>query len=382
MKICRIAHALPPVLGGLEQHAAELSVRQAQGGHQVHLVFARGETPVARNVFGHRVNLPVSRPSEKSTLRQLRFILRALALVRRLVVTRKIDLIDVHGDFVEAFFVGLVGRWTGTPTVLTVQAGLNERAAARVASALAFSVVGHFVAVSEAIRRQLLERGVDAGRISVITNAVDVARFSKPATTLPHAQAGLMEEFRGRKIILFAGRLHQLKGVEVLLRAVPLVTEKLKDAVFVIGGDGPEAGRLKKLAADLPNVRFTGLLESSVVSALMSRATLFVYPSVPQARQDEGTPRAILEAMAAGLPVVATRSGGIAELVEENRGGKLVTPWDAEELAKALIAVLSDSALAREMGAHNQKVIESKDYSIIERQVTALFERLVREQKR
>jgi glycosyltransferase involved in cell wall biosynthesis len=144
----------------------------------------------------------------------------------------------------------------------------------------------------------------------------------------------------------------------------------------VIVGDGPESEALKQQAKGLDNVRFTGALVASRVDEWFRRATVFVMPSVPLAGQTEGQPRAVMEAMAAGLPVVASRTGGIPELVDDGKGGQLVAPGDATALADAIVSVLSNPAAATQMGKHNRAVIEPRNFGKIEQQVTALFEKL------
>lgn len=370
MKICRISLALPPVLGGLEEHVAQLSARQAQAGHEAHLVFALGEPLGATGVVSHRVSF-APKNGERSTQKKLRFMRAALPTLRRLLREQSCDIVDAHGDFVEAAFVGALGKLEGVPTVLTIHGGLNERRLTRLASRASFDLVTHFIVVSEAIRQQLMARDVSPKKISVISSGVDVARFARDT-----------RESRREEIVLFVGRLHKIKGVEVLLQAASLVARARPSARFVIVGSGDESLALRERAQVLSNVQFTGALNSTQVDEWLRRASVFVMPSVSLPGQSEGQPRAVMEAMAAGLPIVASYTGGIPELVHEGKGGRLVGPRDPAALAEALVSVISNPAMAAEMGRYNRRAIAPRDFANIEREVTALFERLVRVQKR
>jgi glycosyltransferase involved in cell wall biosynthesis len=369
MKICRISFALPPVLGGLEEHVAELSARQVQAGHEVHLVFATGEPLAAHGVMSHRVSAAVERGG-RSTQKKLRFMRAALPTLRRLLREQACDIVDAHGDFVEAAFVGALGKLKGVPTVMTIHGGLSERRLTRLASSASFELISHFIVVSDEIRQQLLERDVSPKKISVISSGVDVARFTDGA----HAS-------RREEIVLFVGRLHKIKGVDVLLEAASFVARMRPSARFVIVGDGDEFSELRERARALNNVQFTGALNSAQVDAWLRRASVFVMPSVPLSGQSEGQPRAVMEAMAAGLPIVASRTGGIPELVHDGKGGRLVEPRNPLALSEAIVSVMSNPELAAEMGGCNRRAIVPRDFANIEHEVTALFEKLVRQNK-
>jgi glycosyltransferase involved in cell wall biosynthesis len=136
--------------------------------------------------------------------------------------------------------------------------------------------------------------------------------------------------------------------------------------------------RLRGPAQGSRNVTFAGALQPNDVDAWLARASVFVMPSIGLAGQSEGLPRAVMEAMAAGLPIVASRTGGIPEIVQDGKGGLLVQPSDADALARALIEILSHPMKAKAMGAYNRAAIESRSFPRVEQQVTQLFERLAK----
>jgi len=160
------------------------------------------------------------------------------------------------------------------------------------------------------------------------------------------------------RTILFIGRLTTAKGVNFLIDAMRACPSESLTVV----GDGPERQRLEALAKDLPNVRFAGAVTRAEVDRLLSSARLLVQPSL-----QEGQPNTVMEAMAKGIPVVATRVGGVPDLVRDGVTGFLVEPGDVAALAARIREVMSDASLWTKMS--NASLLEIRRYewpSIIE----------------
>ncbi|MBU0515579.1 MAG: glycosyltransferase, partial [Proteobacteria bacterium] len=122
---------------------------------------------------------------------------------------------------------------------------------------------------------------------------------------------------------------------------------------------------------------FAGNLSPAEVYALLHLATVFVLPSVTLPRQQEGTPTALMEAMAAGRPVVATLTGGTPELVRDGVDGLLVEEKDATALAAALGALVDDPELARSLGESGRCRVRDRDWGVVARRILDLYGRLV-----
>lgn len=146
--------------------------------------------------------------------------------------------------------------------------------------------------------------------------------------------------------LVFAGRLSSEKGIDVLIQALAELTSAGTDIAVDIAGDGPDAEALRQQAASLPNVRFHGRLDKSGVDKLLHDAAAVVVPST----WHENQPMIILEAIAAGLPVLATDIGGIGELIDDGVSGILVPPRDPGALASAISELMASSELRRRMG--------------------------------
>jgi glycosyltransferase involved in cell wall biosynthesis len=231
----------------------------------------------------------------------------------------------------------------------------------------AYSCAHGVIANSRAAFDRLRLEGVSPRRITVIPNGVDVDRFS--ATSDAPADAGDAGSSRRRRRVLMVANLRPGKGHDTLLDAAPSVLRRFPDAIFDIAGGGPERFRLLSRAAKRGVAdAFSWHGHRDDIEKLAAAADIFVLPS-----RSEAFPNALLEAMAAGLPAIATRVGGIPEIVDDGRTGLLVRRDDPSELADALCRLMSDERLAAELGAAARQRIRAC-YSF--ERMTAQFEAL------
>jgi glycosyltransferase involved in cell wall biosynthesis len=158
-----------------------------------------------------------------------------------------------------------------------------------------------------------------------------------------------------RKQVLYIGLLLESKGLSDLIRAAPMVLERMPETQFIICGDGPAAAGLKNLIQELglqKSVSLVGWVEGSAKTAWLTSADVFVLPSYK-----EGMPVALLEAMACGLPVVSTRVAAIPEIIDEGRQGFLIEPGDVGDLGAKIARLLVDDALRDEMGRNARDLV-------------------------
>jgi glycosyltransferase involved in cell wall biosynthesis len=185
---------------------------------------------------------------------------------------------------------------------------------------------------SESLRSAVMELGCDAKKIEVQRTGIPLEEFPFRERSLPT---------NGEWRFVQAGRLIEKKGLPVTLRAFAAFLAQYPNAQLTIAGEGPLLGELKKLAHELNidgRVSFTGFISQSQLRDVYFRSHIFLHPS--QTGQDgnqEGVPNSMLEAMATGLPVFATRHGGIPEAIENGVSGVLVPERDHEALARALL---------------------------------------------
>ena len=229
--------------------------------------------------------------------------------------------------------------------------------------------VGRAIAVSDAIAAQVRGTlGWPGDRIVVIRNGVPVERLRRPRDPeLRRALSGGSDDV----VFLTTARLDPQKGIPFLLRAAQAV----EGARFAIAGSGPERHRLERAAAGLgigDRVLFLGHRDD--VPALLAASDAFVLPSL-----FEGTPLAILEAMAAGLPVVASRIDGIDELIVDGEDGLLVPPGEPDRLADALRRVVAEPDLRARLGnAARDRVASEFSAAATAARVSRVYEDLLR----
>jgi len=212
-------------------------------------------------------------------------------------------------------------------------------------------LVDKFVAVSEGVRSLMIHRAkIPENKIVTIPNCVDPAEIPQGATDI-RAELKLPA---GSPLVVTVGRMTKQKGQRFLIEAASRVLKAQADAYFLIIGNGPIEHTLKRQAARLgiaPNVHFLGWRKDAW--PIVAGADMFVLPSLW-----EGMPNALLEAMAAGVPVVGTYVAGTSEIVENDKTGLLVSPSDARVLAQAISGLLMNPERAHDLGqAGREKVL-------------------------
>jgi glycosyltransferase involved in cell wall biosynthesis len=210
--------------------------------------------------------------------------------------------------------------------------------------------------VSLAFRRQLQERGVPAERIEVIHNAIqpDWALEARRPERAAQLRAS-MNIAPDRKIILIVGRLSKEKDYLGLLDAFSRLPPSLSPHLVIVG-DGPERNRIER------RIKTLGLSESVTLTGQRESAEPYygIANLAVLASRSEGSPNALLEAMAAELPVVATAVGGIPEIVTDRESALLVKPDDANGLAEAMRRLLEDPSLASTLTARARQLVQEQ----------------------
>ena len=183
---------------------------------------------------------------------------------------------------------------------------------------------------------------------------------------------------RNRKVVLYVGRLAEKKGVSYLLEAMKQV-----NAMLVIVGDGPMRKKLKKQASEIKNsVRFLGTKTHRELKTIYASADLLVCPSVTAKDGDqEGLPLVLMEAMASGLPVVASDSGGIAQMIKHEVNGLLCQEKDVIQLADNMNRILEDIKFSEQLRENAKKTVLVYDYDKIGEQYARILELLLHDRK-
>ena len=248
--------------------------------------------------------------------------------------------------------------------------------------------------VSECWRRRLVELGCDERKIRVHRMGVDLAKWAFAPRAPAFARSsrdrrGGSSELRPDKPdadetirIATVGRLVEKKGVEFGIRAVAKLLAKGDRIEYTVVGDGPLRGRLLALARELgagDAVKLVGPRTRGEVVEILARTHVFLAPSVTAADGDqEGLPVVLMEAMATGAPLVATRHSGIPELVEDGVSGFLVPERDADALAAALGRLVAHPAEWAGLGRAARAAVEERhDAGRLNDELVRTFERLL-----
>jgi len=250
----------------------------------------------------------------------------------------------------------LAARWAGVPVVVSQVHSLHEWTSLRrqFVGGRVFRLVDMVVAVSSAVREDLVARfPFVAQRCVTIHNGVDMLRFS------PGGSRGMREVVgagAGDVVIGTVARLVPVKGLEYLLQAAGILLKKYANLRFVVVGSGGLRGRLEELARDLGilgRVVFVGGCDDVV--PWLSSFDMLVLPSLT-----EGFGVSVLEACACGLPVVVTKVGGLAEIVQDGVNGWLVPPANPRELAEAIGCLVRYPEKRVQMGMAGRRMVEER----------------------
>ncbi|HUY90588.1 MAG TPA: glycosyltransferase [Pirellulales bacterium] len=280
---------------------------------------------------------------------------RVLGRLTRLLTKRKIDAVITVGTGGDKMFWGRLAAWrAGAPVIASAlhSTGLPDHV--EWLNRQLAPLTDAFIAVAAPHAQYLAEHeGCPAAKVRIIPNGVDVERFRPLA-----ADAALRNELGLpplAPVAAIVAALRPEKNHELFLQAAARVRKNLSDARFLVIGDGERRAALEALAAELQlseTVQFLGT--QSNIPELLSLVDVLVLNS-----HMEANPVSILEALACGKPVVATRVGSVPESVKDGVNGYLVAPGDAEQLAERVGALLADRELARGFGAAGRELVVS-----------------------
>jgi glycosyltransferase involved in cell wall biosynthesis len=270
------------------------------------------------------------------------------ALSTRLLAERY-DVVHAHWLVPNAAMVRDVVRAHHVPLVVSLHGSdvfVAERLApARRLARAAFHASGAITACSRDLHERALRLGAHPARTRTLPYGVDVSAFSAPLR--PHLREGL-GVMPGEFLVLGFGRLVEKKGFRYLIEAAA----RVPGVRVVIAGDGDLRAELAALGhSSRAPVRFAGALDRDAMAALLQVADAVVVPSVvDRAGNVDGLPNALLEALAAGRPVIASRVAGIPDVVSDGEHGLLVDPKDVKGIASALSRLRDDKALGGRLG--------------------------------
>lgn len=269
------------------------------------------------------------------------FYISLMRYVRRIRETFPFKALYAPWIYPDGFGGVMMARKLGVPVVVeALGSDINAYTASspvrRRLIAVALKKSDGVIAVSSPLKEKMTGLGVDGSKITVITNGVDTRLFRPMDARECRIKTGLPPD---GKVILFAGNLHPVKGIACLFEAVAGICRARPDVLLAVVGDGPLRGRLEKAAASkgiAGNVLFAGRRPHEDMPVWMNACDVFCLPSL-----DEGCPNVVLEALSCGKSVVASKVGGIPDIITSPDRGILVPPGDAGKLAGGIVAALA-----------------------------------------
>lgn len=220
------------------------------------------------------------------------------------------------------------------------------------------------ITIPSGLSEQYFLRLIDnKAKLTVLSNGINLKKFNRNTSRKTH-----------KNNIIFVGRLEPTKGVSTIIRALPKILSKVNVTLTIVG-DGFEANNLVGLAKKenvLDKICFTGFANEEKVITEYSKASIFVTASTA-----ENQPIVVLEAMASGLPVVATQVGGIPELVHNGKNGYLFNPGDSDTLADHVIKILTDTKLQKHMGQESLRIIKDHDIAEVAGKIQSLYQQVI-----
>jgi glycosyltransferase involved in cell wall biosynthesis len=352
--------------GGLERVVADLAIAQTAYGHTVR-VFSLCDTDGFRP-FLEQAGIPVIIGHKRGGAD-----VRLIRLLRATLLETGVDVVHTH-NFVPSYYAAAATRFARRPPVLVNtchnMGGRLRNRRLRWLYRWSLAHAQKVAMVGSQVREQLVSsRRVPAAKSSTVMNGIPVDRFERSSDTRAQVrdELGIAQD---ALVIGTVGRLVELKNQRLLLEAAALLRPSWPGLVVVLAGDGPLRDDLVSLARQLgmqDGVVFTGPRQD--VPRLLNAFDVFALPS-----RTEGLSIALLEACAAGLPLVATRVGGNDEIVQEHQTGLLIPSDDVSALRAALSQLLEDPAQRLRMGENARRwVVEHGSIEVMRENYDALY---------
>jgi glycosyltransferase involved in cell wall biosynthesis len=297
-------------------------------------------------------------------------------IVDRIIEEKNIDLIHFHSPLFT-FSHGIIKN-KKTPIIMTVHylidVKLNDAASViyntfiRRLTLYIAKNVDKLICVNKDYIPIFEKWGIDPNKLIHIPNGVDTDKFSP-------GKSNIKNSFKNHKIILYFGRLHYQKNVDLLIRSFELIKKSVSDIKLIIIGTGTDFDKLKKMSSKDEDIIMTGFVPDYELIDYMRAADLVVFPS-----RGENASFTIMEAMACKLPVISSDTGNARSILADGRG-LVFESYTESDLADKCFQVLKDEKIAKDMGEKARKyVLENHSWHNISKQTENLYRSIIQKQ--
>lgn len=374
MKIIHVHHHYWPVIGGLENVVKSLAEEQARLGHEVHVVVSsygaedRPREECVNDVYVHRVKSfrlfgypDLTHPLDYPNILKNADIVHGHSQ-NSLFTMKTLEHVKGLGVKTAIHFMAVDALYDHPNPIVRILGSMYSKR-----STVKAIEIADIKMVRSLRDAEILRSRYNASDLHYVPDGVKEYLLKAP---------DMSQVFRDKyqvydPFIVYVGRLHPLKGVEVLIKAMALVTKEMKEARTVMVGPGDQRP-YKQLAAKLglnKSVVFTGYVDEDMKIAAIDSSNALALPSI--SNYVEVYPMVVSEAWARGKPVIASAVGGLPYRVRDMVNGILVQPRNPEALANAIIMLLSDKELAKKLGERGRG--EVKTWEEIAREVLKLY---------
>jgi glycosyltransferase involved in cell wall biosynthesis len=379
MKILYLIQRFLPYIGGAENHLHQIA-RRLPSNYEISIItfgpqsqkYQVSKIPV-RSYQGFRIHWGTG------------FTTISHGMIKDLL-RMKPDIIHAHTyGFAHTDFASFIGKMKNIPLVVTthydrskadeISKILLRELYDNVIGRMTLSLANKIIAVTDYEKKFLISKfSLNDEKISVIPNGVDVHKFRN----LPDPQSMISQyNLKKSRVSLFVGRIEKKKGIQYLLRAAPKIASEFPDfKILLVGPDWGYQKELEKIAKSIKienMVIFAGKLNELDLLKAYNLSEFSVLPSL-----GEATGLTILESMAAGRPIVASRLPAISEFVKHGQNGMLFEPGDPEKLANSIISLMSNQKLQEKLIQNGKIISEQRDWSKIVKMITDIYEMIIR----
>lgn len=399
MRICVFTRSLPAhQVGGMEIHAEALIDGFLPRGHQVSVITtAHPEGKEKEDLEGGEISYLKGTPAGKYSRAWWR---KSEEKFRQLCKENKFDLIYSESAGAYSYLSGKMREKYNLPVVVgtvgtargEIRTKLNQGLSLRTTAGIAknffyywkdrrlLPLADALIVCSEQLEKQVLrEYPVQGGKVFYVPLGIDVEKFNPGIS--PVALRQNLGIKNNEKVILFSSRLKKEKGIHLLLKVFPTILENCKDVRLVIVGSGEFEHKARIMVEKnkiKDRVLFTGSVDYADLPRYYSLADIFVFPTI----RVEGLPYTILEVMACGKPIIASRIGGIPSAIESDREGILFNPGDTKELQERIMTLLKNPEKRRALGQQaREKVLRNFTREKMIDETLAIFEQVIKESK-
>ena len=345
MKVVILVSFFPPeALAGTEIATYNIARHLAEKGYEIHIITSlNSELPqynFEQGFFVHRISY-----------RNIRFLGLPSYWLKIFLKVKKINPDVVHSQDVIMGIPGLIIKKLMRKPYLVWARGQDIYQPEPLFKYI-FKVVimnADFVVALTKNMMDVIQKNYDRRDVIVISNGIDLEKFRNIPKIIK----------RENKCVIYVGRFRSVKGLTYLIQAMKIINNHDSSIRLVLIGKGPEEAKLKNLVKELnldEYIEFKGQIPNENIPGYLADSDVFVLPSL-----SEGFPNVVLEAMASGLPIVATRVTGLSEIILDGINGLLVEPGNSKEIARKILFILSNDDF-REKIIENNK-LKALDYS-------------------